>query len=635
MNLHRVALLLILLTPLLAFAEEPIYDAYSFSFHEHAAPAWSPWRLASSKNGGSCVMHCVDGSGVPEVPTRLCDELEPADPWIPVFPDEPVPNAPSCTDANYPNCARADSQLGQWTCTGHGNGHTEAQFGNAFSAELDGVAIVIHEYASGPLGVGRPPEAIDYVNNQLGGFQWPLDYTPADPNSEAEYALSWAADYTYRYPSFVAIRGQEMTGSGGQWGGLGQSILMCPNSVTEICDPTTDCYYTDGGTEEEQNAERWSSLIAWAHARDCLVVVAHPCINNSGTAAAHTFHDTLPGSEDVVIGMELNSSRLGDEVMCTGAGQSDGPNPGYLDSIIFADSWRGALATSDEHSGTIAKKGRTIVKIDRDLGLTEAGLWEALKARRFFALPSLSYRYSTNTPPGKPPYYFDPEKPIFDVSVCNAVMGERVERNGACPVDVTAVRTEMMGYIGGDDPEDPNDPYPWSVFDTWELWFGDYGSETVDLIATGSCASDADCSFQTTKPAANDDGKWVVIIREPAAYGGNPSMISSAIEVTPCAPDTDGDSICDAADNCPGTPNARQRDADGDGVGTACDVACDDGADNDGDGQIDHAGFDDAPADTSCADKYDTSEAGGCGMGFELLVFAPLLMWARRRRTRT
>jgi len=53
-------------------------------------------------------------------------------------------------------------------------------------------------------------------------------------------------------------------------------------------------------------------------------------------------------------------------------------------------------------------------------------------------------------------------------------------------------------------------------------------------------------------------------------------------------PDTDGDGVGDATDNCPAVANANQADGDGDGVGTACDncptVANADQADEDTDG---------------------------------------------------
>ena len=38
------------------------------------------------------------------------------------------------------------------------------------------------------------------------------------------------------------------------------------------------------------------------------------------------------------------------------------------------------------------------------------------------------------------------------------------------------------------------------------------------------------------------------------------------------SPDTDGDGICDAVDNCPAVPNPSQTDSDNDGFGDACDV---------------------------------------------------------------
>ena len=40
----------------------------------------------------------------------------------------------------------------------------------------------------------------------------------------------------------------------------------------------------------------------------------------------------------------------------------------------------------------------------------------------------------------------------------------------------------------------------------------------------------------------------------------------------PPAPDSDGDGVADATDNCPGSQNSNQSDGDGDGIGDACDA---------------------------------------------------------------
>jgi hypothetical protein len=61
--------------------------------------------------------------------------------------------------------------------------------------------------------------------------------------------------------------------------------------------------------------------------------------------------------------------------------------------------------------------------------------------------------------------------------------------------------------------------------------------------------------------------------------------------------------------------------------------ACDDWFDNDSDG------FQNFPADPECASAFDTNEAKpgdqSCGIGFELALVVPLLMWLRKRRWRT
>ncbi|MBW2393078.1 MAG: S8 family serine peptidase, partial [Deltaproteobacteria bacterium] len=126
--------------------------------------------------------------------------------------------------------------------------------------------------------------------------------------------------------------------------------------------------------------------------------------------------------------------------------------------------------------------------------------------------------------------------------------------------------------------------------------------------------------------------------------------------------DSDGDGVLDATDNCVDISNPTQDDADTDGIGDACDSACADGLDNDGDGFTDFAGgdpgcfnggfFTESPqcqdgidndgelgtdfdggvsagatpdpngADPDCALSFRNREAtkASCGIGFELSV---------------
>ena len=125
--------------------------------------------------------------------------------------------------------------------------------------------------------------------------------------------------------------------------------------------------------------------------------------------------------------------------------------------------------------------------------------------------------------------------------------------------------------------------------------------------------------------------------------------------------DEDGDGFVRGLDNCPEVANPGQADADLDGIGDACDVACDDGLDNDGDGAVDYPddpgcaareipvedpdcsdgvdndgdGLTDHPADPECLTAAQFSESSTrCGLGFELALLLPALMAWRRQRSR-
>jgi len=101
-------------------------------------------------------------------------------------------------------------------------------------------------------------------------------------------------------------------------------------------------------------------------------------------------------------------------------------------------------------------------------------------------------------------------------------------------------------------------------------------------------------------------------------FGGLRERVASAREYYECLeqglsdaniPDFDGDAMPDCADNCIDAYNPVQDDTDGDGIGDACDPACGDGLDNDGDGFIDF------PGDPGCVNSASPIEDPECQDG--------------------
>jgi uncharacterized repeat protein (TIGR03806 family) len=76
-------------------------------------------------------------------------------------------------------------------------------------------------------------------------------------------------------------------------------------------------------------------------------------------------------------------------------------------------------------------------------------------------------------------------------------------------------------------------------------------------------------------------------------------------------PDSDFDTLLDASDNCPSVPNTTQTDTNGNGIGDACETACNDKLDNDGDGKIDFAG------DAGCHSAASNDESPVCSDGLD------------------
>jgi hypothetical protein len=208
-----------------------------------------------------------------------------------------------------------------------------------------------------------------------------------------------------------------------------------------------------------------------------------------------------------------------------------------------------------------------------------------------------------------------------------AISGNSIVWETSAGIHMWTGSTTMVipGSAGGHAPAVSGNQVVWHASDgnDDEIYYWD-GLATQQLTSNGSDDRNADISGNRVVWESDEGIKvW---------KGGGTTLIAGSLGGH--SPKIDGlDVVWHASD---GSDNEIF-------LATLC-VQCNDGADNDGDGKIDYdgglsaLGYVAAVADPQCADKpwkdRERKKTGGtCGLGAELLLVLPPLLWLRRRRS--
>jgi hypothetical protein len=185
---------------------------------------------------------------------------------------------------------------------------------------------------------------------------------------------------------------------------------------------------------------------------------------------------------------------------------------------------------------------------------------------------------------------------LYVVAAGNDAANVDTSGEAVYPCDVTSPNLICVGGEAANDSIDPlSNVGRTSVdlfapgTDIWTTWlFQRYRQDSGTSLATPFVSAEAALLFSAIPWLTAAQAKSLILgtVRRAAAYAGQSvtgGTADAGAAVTRAMVDADHDGTPDVVDNCPGTANPGQADADRDGVGDACDPTPR-GPDLDGDG---------------------------------------------------
>jgi hypothetical protein len=315
-------------------------------------------------------------------------------------------------------------------------------------------------------------------------------------------------------------------------------------------------------------------------------------VNHASAAPLATEDLSGPLTPDDLATALVGAGVVVSNVTYAGVDSSAGTFSGGADVVGFAD---GIVLSTGNTAGVVGPNVEDGKTSENNAG-SDADLF-ALTGRSNFDATVLEFDFTPDADELFVQYVFSSDEynewvnTPFDDAFAFFVNGTNCATVGSSRVSINTINN------GNPEPNRIPTPTRPELYRNNDL---DNGGGSIDTEMDGLTVV-LTCSAPVAQNATNHM-KLAIADSTDQKFDSNVFIEQGSLSTTP--PDTDGDGAADDVDNCPEVANADQADADGDGVGDACDLP-----DDDGDGASN--GEDNCP-EVANADQAD-SDGDGVG----------------------